>query len=163
MSKSKKLNHWVGEYKFALNSQFKIVTHLLILGYKNWDLELFLQSTTCFRSGLLGVKLGVRYLHAEGLLVLFFGLVTHEEMKVAEEALELVAGGGGGLSPQGPAWLLRRRISLPRHDLLGEERWPNSQRRRAKSLFLNGLLLGSFCTGIQVKLINHCQAVEIKQ
>ena len=38
-----------------------------------------------------------------------------------------------------------------------------SQRRRAKSLFLNGLLLGSVCTGIQVKLISHCQAVRIKQ
>ena len=32
-----------------------------------------------------------------------------------------------------------------------------------KSLFLNGLLLGSICTGIQVKLINLCQAVRIKQ
>ena len=55
------------------------------------------------------------------------------------------------------------RISLPRHYLLGEERWWISRRRRAKSLFLNGLLLGSICTGIQVKLINHCQAVRIKQ
>ena len=55
------------------------------------------------------------------------------------------------------------RISLPRYDLLGEERWLISQRRRAKSLFLNGLLLGSICTGIEVKLINHCQAVMIKQ
>ena len=32
-----------------------------------------------------------------------------------------------------------------------------------KSLFLNGLLLGSICTGIQVKVISHCQAVRIKQ
>ena len=32
------------------------------------------------------------------------------------------------------------RISLPRHDLLGEERWPIPQRRRALGLFLNGLL-----------------------
>ena len=55
------------------------------------------------------------------------------------------------------------RISLPRHDLLGEERWPISQKRRAKSLFLHGLLLGSFCTGIQIKLINHCQPVRVKQ
>ena len=59
--------------------------------------------------------------------------------------------------------LPRTRVSLPRHDLLGEERWPISQRRRARSLFLNGLLLGSICTGIQVKLISHCQAVRIKQ
>ena len=49
------------------------------------------------------------------------------------------------------------KISLPRHDLPGEERWPISQRRRAKSLFLNGLLLGSICTGIQIKLVNHRQ------
>ena len=35
--------------------------------------------------------------------------------------------------------------------------------RRGKSLFLNGILLGSICTGIQVKLVNHCQAVMIKQ
>ena len=28
---------------------------------------------------------------------------------------------------------------------------------KEKDLFLNGLLLGSICTGIQVKLINHCQ------
>ena len=34
---------------------------------------------------------------------------------------------------------------------------------KGKSLFLNGLLLGSICTGIQVKLINLCQAVRIKQ
>ena len=30
-----------------------------------------------------------------------------------------------------------------------EERWPISQRRRAKSVFLNGLLLGLICIGIQ--------------
>ncbi|KAF6113305.1 crystallin beta-gamma domain containing 1 [Phyllostomus discolor] len=36
------------------------------------------------------------------------------------------------------------RISLPRHDLLGEERWPISQRRRSRSLFLSVLLLGFF-------------------
>ena len=59
-----------------------------------------------------------------------------------------------------PPWM---RINLPRHDLFGEGGWPISQRRRAKSLFLHGLLLGSFCTGIQVKLINHYQAVRIKQ
>ena len=66
---------------------------------------------------------------------------------------QLVEGCGGALL-QGPhrPWM---RISLPRHDLLGEERWLISQRRRAKSLFLHGLLLGSFCTGIQVKLISH--------
>ena len=55
--------------------------------------------------------------------------------------------------PQPP----QMKISLPRQDLLGEERWLISQRRRAKSLFLNGLVLGSVCTGIQVKLISHRQ------
>ena len=52
------------------------------------------------------------------------------------------------------------RISPPRHDVLGEEKWLISQRRRAR------LLLGLICIGIQgiyVKLINHCQAEMIKQ
>ena len=48
----------------------------------------------------------------------------------------------GGSTRRTP-WPPQMRISLPRHDLLGEERWLISQRRRAKSLFLNGLLLGS--------------------
>ena len=65
--------------------------------------------------------------------------------------------------PTGPPRLPQMRISLPRHDLFGEERWLIPQRRRARSLFLNGLLLGPVCTGIQVKLISHCQAVRIKQ
>ena len=37
------------------------------------------------------------------------------------------------------------RISLPGHGLLGEEGWQISQRRRARSLFLNGPLLGLIC------------------
>ena len=44
---------------------------------------------------------------------------------------------------------LQMRVSLPRHDLLGGERWPISQRRKTRNLFLNGLLLGLICTGIQ--------------
>ena len=54
---------------------------------------------------------------------------------------------GGGLCPQDPSPSLatRMRISLPIRDLLGEERLLISQRRRSKSLFLNGLLLGSVC------------------
>ena len=62
----------------------------------------------------------------------------------------------GELCPQSPPSTVDK-ISLPRHDLLGEGRWPISPRRRSKSLFLNGLLLGSICIGIQVKLINHRQ------
>ena len=68
--------------------------------------------------------------------------------------------------PSRPPWLLWVRISLLRHDLLGEERWPKSQRRRTRSLFLSRVLLGLICIGIQgiyVKLISHCQAVMIKQ
>ena len=42
------------------------------------------------------------------------------------------------------------RINLPRHDLLGEERWPISQRRRALSLSLNGLFLSSACLGMHI-------------
>ena len=67
---------------------------------------------------------------------------------------------GGALPtecPHGP----RMKISLPRLDLLGEERWLISQRRRVWNLFLYGLLLGLICVGIQgvyIKLINHCQA-----
>ena len=38
--------------------------------------------------------------------------------------------------------LQRMKISLSRHDLLGDERWLISQRRRARSLFLNGLFIG---------------------
>ena len=37
----------------------------------------------------------------------------------------------------------------PRHDLLGEERQPISQRRRTLSLFLTGLLLCLICIRIQ--------------
>ena len=33
-------------------------------------------------------------------------------------------------------------ISLPRHDLLGKERWPISQRKRAKSFFLQWAFIG---------------------
>ena len=43
-----------------------------------------------------------------------------------------------------PHPLPRMRISLPRHDLLREEMWPITQRRRARSLFLNRVLLGLF-------------------
>ena len=69
----------------------------------------------------------------------------------------------GAAPPAGPLWAPWMRVSLPRHDLLGEGRWLISQRRRAKSLFLNGLLLSAICPGIQVKVINHCQAVRIRQ
>ena len=53
------------------------------------------------------------------------------------------------------------RISLPRHDLVGEERWPISQRKRAWNLFLNGLLLGLICIGIQGVCVCVCVCVCI--
>ena len=68
----------------------------------------------------------------------------------------------GELCPAELPPLPQMRISLPKHDLLGKERWLMSQ-RRTRSLFLNGLLLGSICTEIQVKLINHFQEVMIKE
>ena len=42
----------------------------------------------------------------------------------------------GGSARRPRPQLPQMRISLPRHDLLGEETWPVSQRRRARSLFL---------------------------
>ena len=50
----------------------------------------------------------------------------------------------GEAPPAGPSLLPQMRISLPRHDLLGKERWLIAQRRRARNLFLNGLLFGLF-------------------
>ena len=50
---------------------------------------------------------------------------------------------GGALPAEHPC-PPRMKISLSRHDLLGKERWPISQRRRARNLFLSGLLLGLF-------------------
>ena len=55
----------------------------------------------------------------------------------------------GELCPAELPPLPQMRISLPKHDLLGEERWPVSQRKRTLSLFLNGLLLGLIHIGIQ--------------
>ena len=52
-----------------------------------------------------------------------------------------------------PLWTI---ISLPRHDLLREDRWLISQRRRARSLFLNGLLLGLICIGMNTGCV--CKA-----
>ena len=60
--------------------------------------------------------------------------------------------GESGLHPQ-------VRISLPRHDLLGEERWLISQ-RRARSLFLSGLLFGLICIGIQRVYIHKAQSLS---
>ena len=93
---------------------------------------------------------------------MFFLWISISLLPIEFSTLSWTVGGGSTCRAHlsRPPWM---RISLPRHDLLEEERLPISQRRRAKSLFLNGLLLGSVCTGIQVKLINHCQAVSVKR
>ena len=52
------------------------------------------------------------------------------------------------------------RISLPRHDLPGEERWLIAQRRRTKSLFLNGLLLGLFAYEYRVYICKAHQSLS---
>ena len=76
----------------------------------------------------------------------------------------------GGSARRPRPQLPQMRISLPRHDLLGEETWPVSQRRRARSLFLK--YRAYVCVYIYVcvcvyrytvELINHCQAVMIKR
>ena len=97
-------------------------------------------------------------------LMIEYNCKIKEQVKaIKSEVKKNIQGTVGGAPPADPPLPPQMRISLPRHDLLEEERWPISQRRRAKSLFLHGLLLGSFCTGIQIKLINHCQAVRVKQ
>ena len=68
----------------------------------------------------------------------------------------------GELYPTEPSWPPRMRINLPRHDLLGEERLTSLSEEKG----LETLLLGLVCIGIQgiyVELINHCQAVMIKE
>ena len=46
----------------------------------------------------------------------------------------------GGALPTEPHRPPQMRISLPRHDLRGEERWLISQRRRARNLFSVGFI-----------------------
>ena len=50
------------------------------------------------------------------------------------------------------------RISLPRHDPLRKDKWPISQRRRTRSLFLSGLSLGLICIGIQGTFVKQRKA-----
>ena len=65
--------------------------------------------------------------------------------------------------PREPHLLTQMRISLPRHDLLGEEKWLISQRRRTRKLFLNGLLLGLICIGIEGKYVKLSIIVRQKR
>ena len=65
------------------------------------------------------------------------GFAGHEEICDVHGDIDWGEGSTCRAPPHpGLPWM---RISLPRYDLLREERWPVSQRRRALSLFLNGL------------------------
>ena len=55
------------------------------------------------------------------------------------------------------------RISLPRHDLLGEERWLLLSKEKGPEPFPLWAFIRFISTGIQMKLTNHCQAVRVKQ
>ena len=69
----------------------------------------------------------------------------------------------GVLYPQIPpstAFSIQMKKNLLTHDLLGEERWPNSQRRRTRSLFLNGLLLGLFAYEYRVYICKAHQSLS---
>ena len=52
------------------------------------------------------------------------------------------------------------KISLPRHDLLGKERRPIFQTRKARNLFLHELLLGVICIRIQGIYIYKAQSLS---
>ena len=82
-------------------------------------------------------------------------LYLNSLMQLGEEHTFFPVLGAQSAEPRHPP---RMRISLPRHDLLGEERWPISQMRRARSLVLSGLLLGLICIGVQG--IHICKAQQ---
>ena len=58
------------------------------------------------------------------------------------------------------------RISLPRHDVLGEERLASLSEEKGLKPLSHWAFIGFSCIGIQdlyVNLISHCQAVVIKE
>ena len=55
------------------------------------------------------------------------------------------------------------RISLPRQDLLGEERWPILSKEKGPEPFPPWAFSRFICIGMQINLINHCQPVRVKQ
>ena len=64
-----------------------------------------------------------------------------------------------GTSARRTSQLSWMRINLPRHDLLGEERWPVSQRRKVLNIYVPAFLLTSAHTEIHsmhIKFINQC-------
>ena len=47
-----------------------------------------------------------------------------------------------GAPPTGSPWMPQMKISLPKHDLLGEERWLISQRRKGQEPFPQWAFIG---------------------
>ena len=62
-----------------------------------------------------------------------------------------------------PRFLHGQRKRLPRHDLLGEERWPLLSKGKGPEPLFPGAFIRFIGIGIQIKLINHCQPVRVKQ
>ena len=68
-----------------------------------------------------------------------------------------------GALTQPPRFRHGRRKRLPRHDLLGEERWPFLSKEKGPESLSPGACIRFIRTGIWIKLINHCQPVRVKQ
>ena len=86
------------------------------------------------------------------------------KVAISNSAAENIVLQCGGALPARPPWPPRMRISLPRHDLLGEERWPGcfSQGEKGPEPLSPGAFIRFIRIGIQIKLINHYQAEMIK-
>ena len=68
-----------------------------------------------------------------------------------------------GALTQPPRFRHGGRKRLPRHDLLGEERWPFLSGGEGPQPLSPGAFIRFIRIGIQIKLINHCQSVRVKQ
>ena len=68
-----------------------------------------------------------------------------------------------GALTQPPRFRHGRRKRLPRHDLLGEERWPFLPKEKGPEPLSPGAFIRFIPIGIWIKLINHCQPVRVKQ
>ena len=69
---------------------------------------------------------------------------------MGEASLRLEGSDVRGLHPTELRWLLQMRVSLPRHDLLGEERLTSRRGERCQAP-LFGLLLSLACIGMHIK------------
>ena len=68
-----------------------------------------------------------------------------------------------GALTQPPRYRHGRRKRLPRHDLLGEERWLFLSKEKGLDHFPPRAFIRFIRIGMQIKLINHCQSVRVKQ